>query len=587
MTAAVQVKSSTLTSGDLAALVDSDEAQRLPLGKLVSGQLGKHKLLVCAVARFGAMTVPAAGPALREHYSVLADVERTAPEAAATILGHPHVGAWAARCLRQLSNGPGLEEPDLGHLGAVAVSAAILAGYACRITLRVQNGTVMLPGLGRALVSGDRATVMVSAEGQAVIESGGQTIMLIDPSADGPGWQSVHVLTLGDRRLLLDDLDPNRVYDPYPLPGRLTRPDVARWQDGLDEAWRLLSTHHPGHAAALHASLKSLVPIGQRTDDRNVSATSGDAFGAVAVSTPSDGVGLAVALVHEFQHAKLCAIGDIEPLVDRRDGPLFYVPWRPDPRPAAAMLHGIFAHMAVADFWRVHRNVAAPGDQLLAHVEFARWLRQTRHAARLLAPDGALTSAGRRLLTRVTAHLTRWLAEQVPPLALRLAGEASAEHLSGWRLRNLGPDPDDIERLARDWVSGRPARGIVRTRLLQPPRTASRSTRMDLLYARLRDPARFEADHAGSCEAPDIAWARGDRALAARGYRAELRADPARLAAWTGLGLSAGRRGMLRRGPEVTYALHRRLAELSQPADPLRLAGWLSGVSIRDLDVQV
>jgi HEXXH motif-containing protein len=588
MTAAAQMQGSTLAGGDLAALVDSDEAQRLPLGRLVSGQLGKHKLLICAVVRFGATAVPAAAVTLRRHYSVLAAVERTAPEAAAAILGHPHVGAWAVRCLRQLSSEPGLEEPDFGHLGAIAVSAAILAGYACRVRLPVRNGTVMLPGLGRALVSGDCAMVTVGAEGQAVIESGSQTIALIDPRVDGPGWQALRVLTLGDRRLLLDDLDPNRSYDPYPLPGRLTRSDVARWQDGLDEAWRLLSTHHTGYAAALHASLKSLVPIGQRTDDRNVSATSGDAFGAVAASMPSDGVALAVALVHEFQHAKLCAIGNIEPLVDRQDGPLYYAPWRPDPRPAGALLHGIFAHMAVADFWRVHRSVAAPRDQLLAHVEFARWLRQTQHAARLLAGDDALTSAGRELLARVIAHLTGWRAEYVPPFALRLAAEASADHLSDWRLRNLGPDPDDMKRLAWDWVSGRPACGIVRTWLLHPPRTASRNVRTDLLYVRLRDPACFETDYAESRDAPDIAWARGDRALAARGYLAELRADPSRLAAWTGLGLTAGRRSMLSRCPEVIYALHRRLAELSQPpADPLFLADWLSGVSVRDLDVQV
>jgi HEXXH motif-containing protein len=588
MTAAAQIHGSTLTDGDLVAFADSDEAQRLPLGKLISGQLGKHKLLICAVVRFGPAAVPAAGASLRQHYSVLAAVERTEPEAAAAILGQPHVGAWAARCLRQLSNEPGLEEPDLGHLGAIAVSAAILADYPCRVTLRVRNGTVMLPRLGQARVRGDCATVTVGEEGHAVIESDGQTISLTDPHADGPGWQALRVLTLGDRRLLLDDLDPNRSYDPYPLPGRLTQPDVARWQDGLDEAWRLLSTQHPGYAAALHLGLKSLVPISQRTDDRNVSATSGDAFGAVAASTPSDGVALAVALIHEFQHTKLCAIGDIEPLVERGDGPLFYAPWRPDPRPAGALLHGIFAHMAVADFWRVHRSVAAPRDQLLANVEFARWLRQTRHAAGLLAENEALTRAGRRLLARVTTHLTGWLAEQVPPTALRLAEDASADHLSGWRLRNLGPDPDDIERLARDWVCGRPACGTVRTRLLDQARTTGGSARMELLYARLRDPARFEADYAGSRDMPDLAWARGDHALAARGYLAELSADPARLAAWTGLGLTAGLRNVLSRTPEVAYALQHRLAELSRPpADPLRLAGWLSGVSVRDLDVQV
>lgn len=588
MTATAPAQRSTLSDGDLVAFADSGEAQRSALSKLISGQLGKHKLLICAVVRFGAAAVPAAGASLHHHYSVLAAIERAAPAAAATIISQPHVGAWAARCLRQLSNQPGPAEPDLDHLGAIAVSGAIMARYPCRVTLRVRNGRVMLPGFGQARVCADRAIITVSEDGQALIESGGQATALTDPRADGAGWHALRVLTLGDRPLFLDDLDPNRSYDPYPLPGRLSQPEVARWQDGLDEAWRLLSAHHPSYATALRLGLKSLVPISQRTDDRNVSATSGDAFGAVAASTPSDGVALAVALIHEFQHAKLCAIGDIEPLVERRDGPLFYAPWRPDPRPAGALLHGIFAHMAVADFWRIHRGVAAPREQLLANVEFARWLRQTRHAAGLLAENDALTRAGSRLLARVTTHLDEWAAEQVPPLALGLAEEAAADHLSGWRLRNLAPDPGDIERLVRDWRCGRPARGIVRTRLLDRPRAGSGSARMELLYARLRDPARFEADYAGLRDSPDVAWARGDGALAARGYLAELRADPARLAAWSGLGLTADQNSSLNRSPEVAYALHHRLAELTQPpADPLHLAGWLSGVSVRDLDVQV
>ncbi len=588
MTAAAELHSPKLTDADLAALISGGAGQGIPLAKICAGQLGKHKLLICAVVRYGASAVPAAGSELREYYDLLATVERKAPDAAVAVLGHPHVGAWAARCIRQLTKVPSPEEPDFGYLGAAAVSAAILAGQASSVTLRIRNGALVLPGLGRAPLSGRYATVIVPGRNKAVIESGDQTITVLDPRADAPGWQPLRLLTMGDRRLVLDDLDPNRSYDPYPLPGRLTAPDVARWQDGLDEAWRLLSTHHPGYAAALHSSLRSLVPIGQRTDDKNVSATSGDAFGAVAASMPSDGAALAVALIHEFQHAKLCAIGDLEPLFDRHDKRLFYAPWRPDPRPAGALLHGIFAHMAVADFWRVHRGVAAGREQLLAHLEFARWLRQTHHAARLLAGHDSLTRAGRRLLAQVTARLTEWLAEPVPGPALKLAEEASADHLSCWRLRNLGPDPDDIEQLARAWLDGRPARGIVRTRVREHPLTAGRNLRADLLYGRLRDPAQFEWDHVGSRDAPDVAYVRGDHELAARGYLAQLSADPARLHAWTGLGLTMDRRGTLCRCPEVPYALHGRIADLSgAPADPLRLAGWLRGVSASDLEVQV
>lgn len=101
MTVAGERQDADLTSADLTALVYGGEAQLGPLEKVYAGQLGKHKLLVLTVARSGASAVPAAGPALREHYSLLAAVERRSPAAVASVLGHPHVGAWAARCLRR------------------------------------------------------------------------------------------------------------------------------------------------------------------------------------------------------------------------------------------------------------------------------------------------------------------------------------------------------------------------------------------------------------------------------------------------------------------------------------------------------
>jgi HEXXH motif-containing protein len=578
-----------LTSADLAALAGGGDGQQRSLEKIYAGQLTKHKLLISAVVRFGGRAVPAAAATLREHYDLLAAAERTAPDAVAAVLRYPHVGAWAAQAMRQLSRDPGSAAAGLGYLGAIAASAAIRAGHACSVSLRLVDGALVLPAFGRAVLPGTRATVTVCGPAEATIAAGGRVITIPPgPGADVPGWQPARVLAMGDRPLLLDDLDPHRSYEPYPLPGRLGDRDVAHWQRALDEAWRLLARYHPGYAAALRSGLRSLVPIGQRADDRNVSATSGDAFGAVAASMPSDGASLAVALMHEFQHAKLCAVNDLEPLASRQAGPLFYAPWRPDPRPAGALLHGIFAHMAVADFWRVHRQVTAGEESLLAHVEFARWLRQTHYAAGLLAGHDALTAAGRQLLARVTARLTAWLGEPVPSAARKLAAETAADHLSCWRLRNLEPEPGGVERLARDWRAGRPGHGVVRTRMRAEPLTAGRNIRPDLLYLRLRDPARFERDDAARAGAPDAAYARGDHAAAARGYLAQLRADPGRLHAWTGLGIVTGAHGTLTRCPEVAYALQDRLARDGAPrADPLRLARWLSRVSTVDLEVQV
>jgi hypothetical protein len=393
---------------------------------------------------------------------------------------------------------------------------------------------------------------------------------------------------MGHQFLFLDDLDPNRNYDPYPLLDRLGPQDVARWQDMLGGAWRLLTEHHPRYAAALHGGLRSLVPIGQRAEDKNVSATSGDAFGAVATSLPSDGATLAVALMHEFQHAKLCAVVDLEPLYDRDAKNLFYAPWRPDPRPVGPLLHGIFAHMAVAEFWRVHRHVASGQHRMTADVEFARWLRQTHHAAVLLDGHPALTATGRELLSHVTVRLTSWLGESVPGQALKLATEISSDHLSNWRLRNLEPDTNDIEQLARSWLAGRPARGVVRTVIREVPLTSGRALRTDLLYLRLREPARFDREARDSSDDPDIAYARGDRQAAILGYLAQLEADRGRLHAWTGLGIATDPQGPLARCPDVAYALHDRLTQLEgAAADPLRLAEWLDGVSTADRDVQV
>jgi len=569
-----------LSGTDLVALVDGGDDELLPLETVHAGQLSKHKLLICAVARHGARAVPSAAAALREYYDLLATVEREAADAADAVLRYPHVGAWAAQTMRRLARNADAAALDLDYLGAIAVSAAIRAGHACTVSLRFRDGALVLPTLGRALLSGTHATVTVSGAANATIRAGEVAITIPpDPCVDAPGWQATHVLTMGDRTLYLDDLDPNRSYEPYPLPERLGAGEVAHWQRALDDAWNLLSTYHRGHAAALRGGLSSLVPIGRRVDDRNVSATSGDAFGAVAASIPSDGTALAVALIHEFQHSKLCAIGDLEPLADRGAGHLFYAPWRPDPRPAGALLHGIFAHMAVADFWRVHRQVAAPQDRLLADVEFARWLRQTHYAARLLDGHEALTAAGRQVLSRILARLAAWLSEAVPGQALRLAEETAADHLSCWRLRNLEPEPGDIERLARDWRAGRPGGGVVRTRLRAEPLTAGRNVRTDLLYLRLRDPQGFEGDE----DAPDVAYARGDHETAAQGYLTQVTSDPARLHAWTGLGIATGADGALTRCPEVAYALQRVIMRGGEPAaDPLRLARWLSQVGTED-----
>jgi HEXXH motif-containing protein len=577
--------STTVIADDhIAALTRSDRADDASLDMLRAGQLAKHKLLLQGVVRVGTDIVPQAAPDLAEHYGLLSAVEATAPEVVAAVLRHPHMGAWAGDCLRRLTREGASARSDLGHLGALAATAAIRAGHTCSVTVPVKDGTLMLPTLGRAEIGGDQATVTVSESGTATITTATSAIVIpADPHEDAPGWLGLRRLSFGERSVLLDDLDPYRDYGTCLLAERLDAPEITWWQDMLTQAWQLLEEAHPGYAAALHDNLNSLVPLKLRDSETNISATSSDAFAAIAISRPSDAVTLALALVHEFQHVKLGALIDLEKLFHPGSLAAFYAPWRPDPRPLSGLLHGIYAHVGVIDFWRIRRRVDTGPAFDLAEVEFARWLAQTIDAARLVRDREELTETGRRFVSHMVDQLTEWLAEPISHKARRMAEMTAADHWSCWRLRNLAPDPAETERLARDWLAGRAAQGVVHSRL--PVAGADivsvRSARPDLLYGQLRDPSRFGDETADSHEDPDVAYVLGDVPAARRGYLAQITSAPDDRAAWAGLGLTCPASSTLRRCPDLVYAVHHRLRRMSvDPPDPLRLAEWLDPVRI-------
>ena len=58
-----------------------------------------------------------------------------------------------------------------------------------------------------------------------------------------------------------------------------------------------------------------------------ISAPLQDAFGTVAVALPADPASLALLLIHQFQHVKLCALLDLYDLYDRAHHRLFRASW--------------------------------------------------------------------------------------------------------------------------------------------------------------------------------------------------------------------------------------------------------------------
>jgi HEXXH motif-containing protein len=596
------IGSHRLTPGDLDALAgDADDAS--VVRSLRRSQYSRRALLLRAVLDRAADAWPLAHSGVRaeEAFALLARVQAKSPAVVEEALLHPPVGAWAAATLRRMSDpgsDPDLVVADLRHLGAIAASAAVRAGSDFDVTVPRRDGQVVLPQLGSAAVPGGTGTsATVRRHLGATTITCGPTIVRLpeDPRRDGTGWRTLPQLTAaaGGSRLTvsLDDADPYREYPGMRVARQLTRSEVDRWRARLAEAWEILAVGHPHLARSIAACLDSIVPL-DPTDATGVSGTSSEAFGAAAFNLPETGTDLAVALVHEHQHSKLGALLDLMPLWGERTNRLFYAPWRDDPRPVRGLLHGCYAYFAITDFWRVQRRVDGEGAAF-AHFEFARWREQTWGAVSALSGAEVLNAPGHRFVEGMRGALARWRGEPVPRRSWDAARIAALDHRLAWRLRNVRPDERAVRRLAEAWRSGGscPAEGPLPAAVVPQTATVLDGGRVRLLRRSLRSPspvapvtvgpltARDPADEVGL---GDLCLVSGDHWSAAERFEAEIVANPASVAAWSGLAVAAegsGRGGLraLQRCPEVVLAVHQQVLAMSGVApDPVALAEWLT-----------
>lgn len=455
------------------------------LGELRRARLSRHLLLLREIA-----------VATRtDDFGALAAAERTEPERVRDLLARPLFGVWATHCLTALRAGATPERAGVGHLSDLAARAR---------TPRARRDP------GRRLTA----------------------------EHDG--------LRISVR---LEDSDPLRAGLGLPPTPPLTAAELTRWQDAFADAWRLMVDRVRPDAEILATILDSVVPVRADPAARGISATSADAFGAVAISEPADATAFAVGLLHETQHSILNAVQYLFDLLAAPDA-LGYSPWRDDPRPASGILHGAFAYLTVTRFWR-----ARPGDPL-ARFEFARW-----RAAVAAAADGLsdLTPAGERFVGALRAEVRPWRDEPVDPAVLRLAEGANRDHRLRWRLRNLHVGPADAAALASAWRRGEPPPPVTSVLRPAPRRALEASARLDLTHRSLRG---LPLDGAEG----DLAYVRGKEAAALTAYRR----NPGDRAAWAGMFLAGGLRG----APEIAAAAYDALRD--DGPEPLALARWVS-----------
>lgn len=493
---------------------------------LRDGQLTKRKRLLQPILQTSSPAV-----------DLLLSAEQTATE----VLRHPHLDAWATQALRT----PG----DLGYLAQLAAAAAIRAGLSFTIDVPTTNGQVYLPTLGAATVGGSHATVTGSADGEVRIGA---------VRRGGDGWEPTRVVQLEPGfTLAIEDQEPYRdTYQWRPMP-RLDAGTAERFAALLRAAWLILVRRHPEHAEAMRGLLRVVVPLIAPGSGGNVSATSRNASGSVAVAIPASAEELCLLLLHEFMHMKLEAVRDLIDLhVDGGDG-RFRAPWRMDPRPVGPLFQGVYAHTGVTDYWRKRRATDA---RAVVALEFAYWRLQSATAAQSLADSGELTPEGVRFVGHLGRTLDQWANESVPPA---LAGKAAAMVLAQntrWKLRNWRPSAAELARTA----DPAPA-GVLRTDAGGEP------SGLPGLVGMIR--ASVTGEVPGDPAAAHLIGGRYEKACSS--YLERVLADPTDEDAWIGLTLATRDPGLalaLRERPDLVREMLSadRRADLTELADQLR-----------------
>lgn len=360
------------------------------IASLLETRISITRALLATVAAGLGSAKGALGSAAAEGWALLARLDVEQPAAVREICAYPFTQAWAARCLRPPKDAD--HDLDRAHLAGLAAAAALRAGIAVEIALPVRDGSLYLPTFGAF-------TVGTTAGSTSVLRLSPGELGSLHGALD---WQPVRRVSSAGRSVTVEDIDPFRDCYEWPVAGRLSDGKWRAWRLALTAAIQQLARQVPAYASVLRAGLRSVVPLRPDPAGDLRSGTARQIFGSVAVALPPDVDALAELLVHEMQHVKLAALLDLFDLFDPLDGSLHRVPWRGDLRPVEGVLHGTYAHLAIAGLWRSRAREAPDGE---AGKHFQKYLSWVTQGMDVLASVGTLTPDGERFVAGMRATI--------------------------------------------------------------------------------------------------------------------------------------------------------------------------------------
>jgi len=355
-----------------------------------------------------------------------------------------------------------------GDLRRFAFAAACADGASTEELVRVQaDGRISLPGLAVTLFAGRH-----NAGREARLITDGKSVAALTGmhefkaslhalpqafagEAECSGWRLMP--RLGWQIILTDALELSGPHRANNLAWRiryLSRDDVAQWSILGRQALELLAAVEKQLSIPVRDVLASVVPL-QSTPQVNISGTCDQVLGCICTSLPLNAAILAETLVHEAAHVTLHIITD-QTAYWRDGGHLYRSPWRRDLRPISGMIHGIFAFLAVAEFWAAAlASGQAEEFEALGRFRLRTATRQVQRALAELKNTTELTEAGQHLFGMAIAKnesLKRSSRAFKPAAAdARIIEERIAQHETVLAAPSIREAPHGARSLDCEW----------------------------------------------------------------------------------------------------------------------------------------
>ncbi|NVB36987.1 hypothetical protein G6O69_04040 [Pseudenhygromyxa sp. WMMC2535] len=349
-----------------------------------------------------------ADPQLQAFKPSLEQLLARAPGALVSALRAPTIGGLL-RCLRRRAPEVDFDAGVAELLATLATDLAVLGALPAplsfqrlpkRIVSRAARRCIEVPAGARGLTIENaklRFQLDAGREPQVVEITLDQPAQL-DPSPAFAAITPTLDLALVDNNpLAMSEAHPDKQGNALELGGR----PASEWTASIADALARIGRYMPTLRGEIDLYLQQIVPVGY-DEHAHLSASYQEVIGTIYMSLHPQHMTMVEATIHEFQHNKLHALLELDPLLHNAFSPLYASPVRPDPRPLQGVLLAVHAFVPVA---RLYQLMRAGGDPIAEHPEFDRRYRQivagNHEGSQVLLEHGQPTAVGRGVLEEI------------------------------------------------------------------------------------------------------------------------------------------------------------------------------------------